>query len=77
MANDNLSGIVVSVQLAKRLLNSQPRLSYRFLFIPGTIGSITWLALNDSSRIRHGLVLACLGDAGAFTYKKTRLGDAL
>jgi aminopeptidase-like protein len=77
MANDNLSGIVLSVQLAKRLLNSQPRLSYRFLFIPGTIGSITWLALNDPSPIRHGLVLACLGDPGAFTYKKTRLGDAL
>jgi aminopeptidase-like protein len=77
MANDNLSGIVLSVQLAKSLINSQPRLSYRFLFIPGTIGSITWLALNDPSRIRHGLVLTCLGDPGAFTYKKTRLGDAL
>ena len=76
MANDNLSGIGVSVQLAKRLLKSQPRLTYRFLFIPGTIGSITWLALNDWSRIRHGLVLTCLGDGGAFTYKKTRLGDA-
>lgn len=76
MANDNLSGIGLSVQLAKRLLKSQPRLTYRFLFIPGTIGSITWLALNDSSRIRHGLVLTCLGDAGAFTYKKTRLGGA-
>jgi aminopeptidase-like protein len=77
MANDNLSGIGLSVQLAKRLLKSQPRLTYRFLFVPGTIGSITWLALNDSSRIRHGLVLACLGDSGAFTYKKTRLGRAL
>jgi aminopeptidase-like protein len=76
MANDNLSGIALSVQLAKRLLGSGPRLSYRFLFIPGTIGSITWLALNDSSRILHGLVLTCLGDSGAFTYKKTRLGDA-
>ena len=76
MANDNLSGIGLAVQLAKRLLNSQPRLSYRFLLIPGTIGSITWLALNDSSRIRHGLVLTCLGDPGALTYKKTRLGDA-
>ena len=77
MANDNLSGIGLSVQLAKRLLRSQPRLTYRFLFIPGTIGSITWLSLNDSSRIRHGLVLTCLGDGGAFTYKKTRLGGAL
>jgi aminopeptidase-like protein len=77
MANDNLSGIGLSVQLAKRLLKSQPRLTYRFLFIPGTIGSITWLALNDSSRIRHGLVLTCLGDPHAFTYKKTRLGNAV
>jgi aminopeptidase-like protein len=76
MANDNLSGIGLSVQLAKRLLKSQPRLTYRFLFIPGTIGSITWLALSDWSRIRHGLVLTCLGDGGAFTYKKTRLGGA-
>ncbi|MGN6552547.1 MAG: DUF4910 domain-containing protein, partial [Verrucomicrobiota bacterium] len=76
MANDNLSGIGLSVQLAKHLLKSTPRLSYRFVFIPGTIGSITWLALNDSSRIRHGLVLTCLGDPGAFTYKKTRLGSA-
>ena len=77
MANDNLSGIALSVQLAKRLLGSRPRLSYRFLFIPGTIGSIAWLALNDSSRVRHGLVLTCLGDPGGFTYKKTRLGDAV
>ncbi|MGN6643363.1 MAG: DUF4910 domain-containing protein [Verrucomicrobiota bacterium] len=76
MANDNLSGIGLSVQLAKHLLKSTPRLSYRFVFIPGTIGSITWLALNDSSRIRHGLVLTCLGDPGTFTYKKTRLGSA-
>ena len=77
MANDNLSGIGLSVQLAKRLLKSKPRLTYRFLFIPGTIGSITWLALNDSNQIRHGLVLTCLGDPGAFTYKKTRLGNAV
>ena len=78
MANDNLSGIVLSVQLAKRLLNSQPRLSYRFLFIPGTIGSITWLARNEDrvGRIRHGLVLACPGDPGGFTYKRSRRGDA-
>ena len=54
------------------------RFSYRFLFIPGTIGSITWLALNEEKvhRIRHGLVLALLGDAGPFTYKRSRRGDA-
>ena len=52
--------------------------SYRFLFIPGTIGSITWLSLNQkgASKIKHGLVVACVGDAGHFTYKKTRRGNA-
>ena len=78
MANDNLSGICVSLQLAKRLLNTNPRLSYRFLFIPGTIGSICWLALNEQNaqRIKHGLVLTALGDPSAITYKKSRRGDA-
>ncbi len=54
------------------------RYSYRFLFIPGTIGAITWLARNKetAARIRHGLVLTCIGDAGGFHYKKSRRGNA-
>jgi aminopeptidase-like protein len=54
------------------------RYSYRFLFIPGTIGSITWLALNEekTSRIKHGLVVACVGDSGKTTFKRSRHGDA-
>ena len=37
-----------------------------------------WLARNESTaeRIRHGLVVACVGDAGAFHYKRSRRGDA-
>jgi aminopeptidase-like protein len=79
LANDNLAGISMGVALAKYLAASPRRLSYRFLFIPGTIGSITWLALNQEvlPRIRHGLVLTCVGDAGPVTYKKSRQGDAL
>jgi aminopeptidase-like protein len=77
MANDNLSGIGLATQLAKRLLESKHRFTYRFLFIPATIGSITWLAQNDPGLVRHGLVLTCLGDPGGFTYKKTRGGNAL
>jgi aminopeptidase-like protein len=52
--------------------------SYRFLFIPGTIGSITWLARNETqaSQIQHGLVVACVGDAGKFHYKRSRRGNA-
>jgi aminopeptidase-like protein len=79
LANDNLAGIVVAVALARQLASCPRRLSYRFLFIPGTIGSITWLALNEAGihRIQHGLVLTCAGDAGPITYKKSRRGNAI
>ncbi|MEI8037381.1 MAG: DUF4910 domain-containing protein [Verrucomicrobiota bacterium] len=79
LANDNLAGIAVAVALARHLSRNPGRLSYRFLFIPGTIGSITWLALNPAviPRIKHGLVLTCAGDAGPATYKQSRGGDAL
>lgn len=81
LANDNLSGITVAVELGRRLAarENQLRYTYRFLFIPGTIGSITWLARNleIAARIQHGLVLSCLGDSGPLTYKQSRRGDAL
>jgi aminopeptidase-like protein len=78
LANDNLSGIAVATRLARLLGEARPRYSYRFLFAPGTIGSITWLARNEDrlDRVRHGLVLACVGDPGGFTYKRSRRGDA-
>jgi aminopeptidase-like protein len=78
LANDNLSGIAVATRLARRLAEARPRYSYRFLFAPGTIGAITWLARNEDrlGRVRHGLVLACLGDPGGFTYKRSRRGHA-
>jgi len=78
LCNDNLSGVSLATFLAKHLNRGTLRYSYRFLFIPGSIGSITWLSLNESkvSKIKHGLVVACVGDMGKFTYKKSRLGDA-
>ena len=78
LANDNLSGLVVATYLARLLSTRNLRYSYRFLFIPGTIGAITWLARNREAarRVRHGLVLTCVGDAGGFHYKKSRRGDA-
>lgn len=77
LANDNLSGIAVAVELAKSVSQLKRRYSYRFLFIPGTIGAITWLSQNEAKldRIKHGLVLALLGDRGPITYKRTRHGD--
>jgi aminopeptidase-like protein len=78
LANDNLSGLAVATFLAEHLSGRDLRYSYRFLFIPGTIGAITWLAQNREAagRIRHGLVLTCIGDSGGFHYKKSRRGDA-
>ena len=78
LANDNLSGLVVATALAQLLSGKDLHYSYRFLFVPGTIGAITWLAQNQAStgRIRHGLVLTCLGDSGPFHYKKSRRGDS-
>jgi len=77
LCNDNLSGVALATWLAKALAGSEPRYSYRFLFIPGTIGSITWLALNEATlpRVKAGLVLACVGDPGGLTYKRSRRGD--
>src|SRR6185312_4260345 len=65
LANDNLSGVAVATLLASHIARAPHRYTYRFLFIPGTIGSIAWLAQNPDAvrRIKHGLVLSCLGDA--------------
>jgi len=78
LANDNLSGIAITAFLAKELSKRRHRYSYRFLFIPGTIGAITWLSLNErrTKYIKHGLIASLLGRSGAFTYKKSRQGNA-
>lgn len=78
LCNDNLSGMALTTFLAKKLNNLPLRYSYRFLFIPGTIGSITWLSINSHScfNIKHGLVVTCVGDEGKFIYKKSRQGNA-
>lgn len=80
LANDNLSGLAVATALACEIeARETRRYSYRFLFAPGTIGAITWLARNETTavpRMRHGLVLTGIGDTGAPTYKRSRQGDA-
>lgn len=78
LANDNLSGIALLARLGKALADIETRYTYRLIFAPGTIGSITWLAKNQerASKIRHGMVVSCVGDAGGPTYKRSRRGDA-
>jgi aminopeptidase-like protein len=79
LANDNCSGLALLTLLAQELGRRTTRLTYRFVFAPGTIGAIAWLARNEerTRHIKHGLVLSCVGDAGGPTYKKSRRGDAL
>jgi aminopeptidase-like protein len=78
MANDNLSGVVLMAMLARHLAGQGLRYSYRFLFSPGTIGPIAWLARNEQrlGRVKHGLVCLCVGDPGPMTYKRSRRGQA-
>jgi aminopeptidase-like protein len=78
LANDNLSGIALAVKLAELLAGASLKHSFRFLFIPGTIGSITWLARNAerARQIQHGLVVTCVGDSGSLHYKRSRQGNA-
>lgn len=78
LANDNLSGIALSTALAKALSTAKRRLSYRFVFAPGTIGAVTWLSQNETTvaKIKGGLVVACVGDTGDFNYKQSRQGTS-
>lgn len=79
LCNDNLSGVVTTTFLAKQLKKMKLKYSYRFLFIPETIGAITWLSRNESkaSKIKFGLALTCIGDSGNITYKRSRDGNSI
>ena len=78
LANDNLSSIAIAIEFARALAGVTRRYTYRLLFAPGTIGAITWLHFNRDApeRVRHGLVLSCLGDPAAPSYKRSRRGNA-
>lgn len=82
MANNELSGPVVVAQLADLLRRraDPPRFTYRLLFLPETIGAISYLA-RFGQRLRErlvaGFVVTCIGDPGRFTYKFSRQGHTL
>lgn len=78
LCNDNLSGLAVAVAVGQWLRAAPRRYTYRLVFAPGGVGAITWLSRNaaEAGAIKHGLVLACIGDPGQTTYKRSRRGDA-
>lgn len=78
MANNELSGPVISIALAKYLSSNSHHYTYRFLFLPETIGAIAYLHRNLPTlkkTVIAGWVLTCLGDAGEFSYIPSRLGN--
>ena len=80
LANNELSGPVVVAHLASLLRATSPRLTYRLLFMPETIGAIAYLARFGErlrERLAAGYVVTCVGDDGQFTYKRSRRGDSL
>jgi aminopeptidase-like protein len=79
LANDNLSGIALLCELGQLLGTADPRYTYRLLFIPGTVGSIAWLAehRDEIERIRHGLVFTGVADHHALAYKRSRQATAV
>lgn len=75
MCNDNLSGIVLSTYLAKYLLEKSNYYTYRFVFVPETIGAISFIYNNFDNLKKNvigGYVITHVGDEGQFTYLQTR-----
>lgn len=79
LANDNVSGIVVAAGLAHHLQPGALRHDVRIIFTPSGVGALAWLAANESDldRIVGGLVVACVGDAGPLSYKRSRRGGTV
>jgi aminopeptidase-like protein/aminoglycoside N3'-acetyltransferase len=78
MANNELSGPAVTTFLAKYLLAKPRKYSYRIIFIPETIGSITYLSKNleyMKKQIIAGFNITCVGDERTYSYLPTRNGD--
>lgn len=80
MANNELSGPVVAIELAKWLSGKKNKYTYRIIFVPETIGSITYLSKNYKKMKENtvaGYVLTCLGDEKNYSYLASRYGETL
>lgn len=80
MANNELSGPMLLSALARWLRSRDNRLSYRFVFVPETIGTICYLSRHLAELKRDviaGFVLSCAGDDREYSYLPSRKGDTL
>jgi aminopeptidase-like protein len=78
LANDNVTGMAAAVAVAQWAAAETREFTYRFLFVPATVGTVAWLDRNRerTDLIRHGVVLTGLGGEGPLTYKRSRREDA-
>ena len=80
MCNDNLSSVAVMTKLANYMSKKKNlKHTYRFVFLPETIGAITWLSKNQKrlAKICAGVNLTCTGNRGPLTFKKSRQEESL
>ena len=80
LANNELSGPIVTTWLAKWLVSAPRRYSYRIVFIPETIGSLTYMSRHLTElkeRVVAGFNVVCVGDDRAYSYLPSRRGDSL
>ena len=78
MVNDDLSGVLVGIEVIRELLKmSNLRYSYRLLLTPETIGSIAWLSSHEDiiPKIEGGLFLEMLGTDCPHALQMSYLGD--